>query len=182
MRKGVPVLTVTFCTLTATGLVLQLIYPQLPQLFERNAAEVLSGEWWRLVTALFFQDGGLVGGVANIAALVFVGGWAEQILAPLEWVGVYWIGALGAGLVGLAWQPIGAGNSIAICSLAGALVVGWPAAERNRWLLVGWRVFAAVGAAILLARRDIHGFAFVAGVVVYVIFRSGFRRPQSPGG
>ncbi len=167
--KRWPALTLAFGGLTAMGLVAQLVFPSLVHLFQRDAAEIVGGgQWWRLVTSLFFQDGGVLGGLSNIAALMLVGGLAEQVFAPMEWVVIYWAGALAAGIVGLWWQPVGAGNSIAICSLGGAVAAGWPSEWRLRMGSV-WRGIAAVVGGVLLARRDIHGVGFVFGVVWWVV-------------
>jgi hypothetical protein len=132
----------------------------------------------------------------------------------------------GAGLVGelagYAWQPRGAGNSVAICGLAGALTVAlavearvprfapvvlayWAAALLGaRWgpgpLLVGVAagvavqaaagrglpvgrpvaVAAAIVALVLLAARDLHGAAMVAGIAIAAaIGRQGGRSAPS---
>jgi hypothetical protein len=48
-------------TLISAGLVLQLVFPQLLTQSMRNTTHFLKGEWWRIITALFFQDGGWAG-------------------------------------------------------------------------------------------------------------------------
>jgi hypothetical protein len=67
----------------------------------------------------------------------------------------YLAGGLTGQLFGLAWQPVGGGNSVAICGLAGALafrtVPLWTPA------VVAWWCGALAG--------TISGVAFVVGVV-----------------
>lgn len=63
----------------------QLIHPALLTLLERDAARIRQGEWWRLATALLVQDGGLAGGISNIAALLLIGSQAEQLLQRRVW-------------------------------------------------------------------------------------------------
>ena len=41
----------------------------------------LSGEWWRSLTALFVQDGGLPGILSNLAFLLVIGTIAEQVFS-----------------------------------------------------------------------------------------------------
>jgi membrane associated rhomboid family serine protease len=89
---------------------------------ERTHAE-LHGQPWRILTSLFVQDGGLVGTVSNLAFLPLLGAAAEQVVSCLRWLLVYFgVGAAGE-LVGYFWQPVGGGNSVAVCGLAGLLAV-----------------------------------------------------------
>src|SRR6185503_6165874 len=41
--------------------VLQFLVPGVLSLFERNYGLFISGDWWRLITPLFVQDGGISG-------------------------------------------------------------------------------------------------------------------------
>ncbi len=117
-----PLLTTVVFAVTALSNALQFAVHGTLDHLERAPAG-LHGEWWRTVTALFFQDGGVVGTVFNLAFLVMIGVVAEQVITRPQWL----IGYFGAGLcgelAGYAWQPYGAGNSVAICGLAGAIAV-----------------------------------------------------------
>ena len=79
-------------------------------------------------------------------------------------------------IIGLAWQPIGAGNSVANFSLAASIAALCLAFHGSR----GIRVMAilALGAGmILLLIKDIHGAAMLLGVLValILIWRDGHR-------
>jgi membrane associated rhomboid family serine protease len=120
----------------------------------------LSGEWWRSFTALFVQDGGLPGTLSNLAFLLVIGTIAEQVLSRPRWLLLYFIPGLAAELAGYAWQPVGAGNSGAVCGLAGGLIVamlagrprpgphaagiGGAPSPRGRALLAPWPAPVAV--------------------------------------
>ena len=78
-------------------------------------------EVWRLATALLVQEGGLVGAVSNLAFLLALGSVVEEAAAPWAWLAGYLGAGLAGEIAGLAWQPTGAGNSVAICGLAGLL-------------------------------------------------------------
>lgn len=150
----------------------QLIHPALLTLLERDAARIRQGEWWRLATALLVQDGGLAGGISNIAALLLIGSQAEQLLRRRVWLTVFLLGAFTAEIVALTWQPVGAGNSVAVCALAGALAV-LPSTSKPLTFLLRAIVLAAT--LFLLWRHDIHGVAILAGSVFAVsasIFRT----------
>jgi rhomboid protease GluP len=94
------------------------------------------------VTSLLVQDGGVPGAVWNIAGLVVLGVLAEQACRRGAWLAAY----LGAGLVGelvgwAGWQPVGAGNSVAVCGLAALLAV---TTARDTGLPAGFAVAAAI--------------------------------------
>src|SRR5215211_6263561 len=48
--------------------ILQIFFPTLLFALQRDTARFLGGEWWRLVTALFVQDGGIGGTVFNLVS------------------------------------------------------------------------------------------------------------------
>jgi rhomboid protease GluP len=167
-RRTTPTLTLMACALLTMCLIAQLRFPQLLILLERNTAKIVDGEWWRLITALFFQDGWIIGGLTNIVALFFVGDLVEQIRSRRDWLLISIVGALVAECVALRWQPIGAGNSIATCSLAGSLISFRPPSQmppRSKIL----RIFASTSCLVLVATGDVHGVAGMAGILLGVL-------------
>ncbi|MDN3356713.1 rhomboid family intramembrane serine protease [Actinomadura sp. DC4] len=97
---------------------------------ERSPAG-LHGDWWRTVTALSGQDGGVAGTVSNLAFLVVIGAIAEQLTSRPRWLLCYFGTGLVGEFAGYGWQPYGAGNSVAICGLAGVVAVAlWSDAKR----------------------------------------------------
>lgn len=136
-----PVVTAVVFAVTTTTSIAQFYVPGMLEAWQR-APQGLHGEVWRTFTALLVQDGGVVGTLSNLAFLLILGVLAEQVVGRWQWLACY----LGAGLVGeiagYAWQPHGAGNSVAVCGLAGALAVAlWtkdPRAPRVTSLLVVW--------------------------------------------
>ncbi|WP_193312856.1 rhomboid family intramembrane serine protease [Georgenia subflava] len=126
-------LTLTVLIVTAVPSLLQIPFPAVLTALQRSPA-VRDGEVWRLLTSLVVQDGGWLGTVSNLLFLLVVGATAERVLPRRLWLASYVVGGLTGQLVGLAWQPVGAGNSVAVCGLAGtlavALVVG---VEAPRW-------------------------------------------------
>lgn len=118
-----PWVTLVVFVITAAVTTLQLtVAPGLPRDLERTPAG-MHGDWWRTITSLFVQDGGVQGAVSNLFFLVVLGVIAERVVPRGRWLVAY----IGAGLVGefagYAWQPIGGGNSVANCGLAGLVAV-----------------------------------------------------------
>jgi rhomboid protease GluP len=120
--KSLPWLTITVAVVTAGGLLVQEMVPGTLAALERTPAAT-DGEPWRWATSLVVQDGWLLGGAFNIAALALAGIAVERVVGRRVWLLAY----VGGGLVGQAfghyWQPVGGGNSVAVCGLVGLLVV-----------------------------------------------------------
>jgi membrane associated rhomboid family serine protease len=81
------------------------------------------GDWWRSLTALVVQDGGVAGTVFNLIGLLAVGTVAEQSLERRHWLAQYFAVGLASEFVGYAWQPVGGGNSVAVCGLSGGVAL-----------------------------------------------------------
>jgi membrane associated rhomboid family serine protease len=152
-------LTLTVFVLTALPSLLQVFFPAVLTSLQRTPA-VRDGEVWRLLTSLTVQDGGWFGTISNLLFLLVIGATAERVLPRWLWLACYLAGGVTGELVGLAWQPVGAGNSVAVCGLAGALaVVLIRAVASPRWTpaVVAWWC-GALGAMI-------SPMAFIAGMV-----------------
>lgn len=157
--------TLIVAGLISAGLILQFILPQLPAWFMRNTQLIVKGEWWRIITALFFQDGGLAGGISNIVGLLFMGTVAEQFWSRKKWLIIFFAGGILSELVGLSWQPYGAGNSVANLSLAAGVAVACLYSHSS--IKVRILAILSLGAAMpLLLIKNIHGAALVIGCII----------------
>lgn len=177
-----PVLTLLAVIVIGTVSTVQLtLVPGLLGRLGRNADAIRAGQVWRLLTAVTVQDGGVVGTASNLVTLALIGGLAELLLGRGWWVLAFAAPTLAGELAGLAWQPIGAGNSVAVAGLCGAVAVvvargqaGIPIAARVpaaiSLLLFGW---------LAAGSHDVHGAAGVAGAVVGLAFlATGHHLPQ----
>lgn len=173
--KKIPWSTLIIAVALITSLVLQIIFSRLLTMCMRNTGLVLKGKWWRILTALFFQDGGLTVGIANIVGLLFIGTVAEQFWTRRKWLIMFFVGGVLSELVALMWQPTGAGNSIAnFCLAAGVTVI---CMNDHPSITVRITAILSLGVGILLfAIKDIHGAALMIGLIVAVTLMS------SPGG
>jgi membrane associated rhomboid family serine protease len=172
---SLPWMTSAVVVVGSAILALQLRYPILLVQLARQPALIVYGQVWRAATALFVQDGGFAGGLFNTVLLLVIGPIAESRLGPKRWAIAYFGGGIVTEFLALAWQPYGAGNSIACFALAGALVITSVAQRRSGLLLVAALV-GSVGALALLVMHDIHGIGFLAGSAIGVGFAQRDRR------
>lgn len=166
----VPLATLALALAVAVPAALQLVIPSLLLNFARDRTAILAGEWWRLVTALFFQDGGVPGTIFNLVTLLLVGSVAERVWGSRRMLLIYLAGGLISQLPALAWQPTGAGNSVANFSLAGSIALVC-LLDARRPLPRICAALACTAAAGLLLLQDIHGAAFLLGLVLAVLLR-----------
>ncbi|WP_460720284.1 rhomboid family intramembrane serine protease [Nocardia heshunensis] len=135
-----PGLTVGVFVVTAAAYLLQRLVPDVLAHLERTPSG-LHGDWWRSGTALFVQDGGFGGALLNLVFLLVLGTAAEQVLRRWRWLVQYFGVGLVVEFIAYAWQPVGGGNSIADCGLAGGLAVSlW----RRRERLPDWTPMAVI--------------------------------------
>ena len=111
--------------------------------------------------------------------LIVVGTVAEQTLSKVAWLGIYLVGGLLSEVVALAWQPRGAGNSVAYMSLAGALL-GISIYRHATFLS---RILAGLGlgaGALLCLMTDIHGAAVMIGLALSMLAHVRSVRVRAP--
>ncbi|MEV4578061.1 rhomboid family intramembrane serine protease [Nonomuraea jabiensis] len=118
-----PYTTAVVFVITAVPSLLQLAISGLEPALMRNPAAIAEGEWWRLGTALVVQDGGVLGTLFNLVCLAVLGYFAERAFGPARWLALYAAGAVAGEAAGYLLNDPGAGNSIAVCGLAGGLAV-----------------------------------------------------------
>jgi rhomboid protease GluP len=80
---------------------------------ERTPYALARHEWWRLITPLFVHSGGWRQMVFNFPAIFVLGSIVERIFTRREWLVLYFTAGVVGEIVGYAWQPHGAGASVA---------------------------------------------------------------------
>jgi membrane associated rhomboid family serine protease len=104
-----------------------LVSPQLEHLLDWGASFgplILSGEWWRLFSAMFVHIG-ILHLALNMQCLWRLGNLAERLFGNWPFLVLYVLSGLGGGVASVWWHPdiVSAGASGAIFGLAGGLVV-----------------------------------------------------------
>ncbi|WP_093575936.1 rhomboid family intramembrane serine protease [Amycolatopsis rubida] len=179
-----PVLTGAVFVVTAVVLVAQLADPSLFDRFKRDATAIDAGEWWRLLTGMFFQDGKLFGGVFNLVALAVVGTFAEWCLGRVSWFVLYFGCGLFGQFLSYVWlSPVGAGNSMCVAGLLGALaVVVWRMrdAEPPQGLFLAAMLIMPLAVLDTVA-HDNHGMPALLGVALGLLI-TGFGKGRAAAG
>jgi rhomboid protease GluP len=163
--RRTPVLTIGVAVCTATVSVVGLGAHDVLHHLQRRPGELRDGELWRLATSLLVHDSWFAL-VANLVLLLIVGVVAEQRIGRVEWASLYVVGGVVGELVGLAWQPHGAGNSVACFGVAGALVV---LALRASDDIPAWSLGYATVVLALLFAADLGGAVGTALSVVAIV-------------
>ena len=107
--------------------------------------------------------------VVNSIGLLVYGTLVERAIGRGWWIVGYVVAGLVGEVAGIFWQPVGGGNSVAICGLIGLFSV-WPDRAHGRSRRRHRRCLSAVvwgGLGLwLVTHSDIHGAALVAGFLV----------------
>jgi rhomboid protease GluP len=174
-RPPVVTATVLFITALVTGL--QYVDPKILPALDRCPAAYLEGEWQRWLTALLVHDEGWRQIVCNFIALALVGAWVERRFGQWRWMALYLAGGIAGQLAGAAWQPRGAGASVAIAGLLGALFV-WLLARGQRlpWRVRIWGVVGLLVAIVLTGFHDLHGPPILTSALLAALMLPNDRR------
>jgi membrane associated rhomboid family serine protease len=167
-----PVLTgVVFLVTLACGIA-QLVHPALYDAVVRDAARINDGQWYRLLTGMFFQDGWAFGLVSNLLWLAVFGTFAERVFGRWRWLVLYfgcgWFGQF----MSYVWlNPVGAGNSMCVAGLIGALAAVVMVASRRYGVVLPVRVRLMAFAVPVLAVvdtvvHDNHGLPCLLGMAL----------------
>lgn len=130
----------------------------------RDVDRLVAGEWWRIVSPLIGQDGGLAGLFFNVIVLLFAGAAVENFFGPWMLLGVYLVAGLLSEVAAYTiMQGQGyAGNSVACLGLAGLLLVSALLAPFPPRLA---GIIGVIAGALLLVFWDLHGVGFLIGVL-----------------
>jgi membrane associated rhomboid family serine protease len=179
LPRRFPVVALICGLLIGIPSLLQFALPLITAALERMPALTLHhGQWWRVVTAIAAQDGGLPGAIFNLVVLVAVITAGEWIWGRWRTVALFLGSSIILNLLAIAWGQSGGGSSFAsdglLMSMCGLALV----THRSVIATLCAAVAVAVGVA-LVAIDDAHGVAILLGAVLGVIF-AVVRRGRAP--
>jgi len=134
-----PIITTAAVGVAVVAAVVQYTVPAAVPALQRGSGPP---DWWRLVTPLFVQTLGWYQVVTNLVTLALVGAAAERHLSRRHWAALFVAGTAAGQVAAFAWHLPGGGCSIAICGLAGGMVVrlltGPPGSRWPTMIIVGY--------------------------------------------
>ncbi|MEV4149104.1 rhomboid family intramembrane serine protease [Amycolatopsis sp. NPDC049691] len=167
-----PYLTAAVFVVTLACGIAQLVHPPLYDAMHRDAARIDAGEWYRLVTGMFFQDGRAFGLTSNLVWLAVFGTLAERVFGRARWLVLYFGCGLFGQVMSYLWlNPVGAGNSMCVAGLIGGLAAVVMVASRRYAvaLPVQFRVIAFAAPVLAVVDtlfHDNHGLPLLLGLAL----------------
>ncbi len=168
-RLMFPGMTLVLAAVTAVVSVLGNLNPDILAALGRDRDALLAGQWWRLVTPLFVQDGGWAGTVFNLVALLIIGAFAESLYGRGVLVGVYFA----AGLISevAAYTVLqhqgSAGNSVADLGLTALCLMTYVVGSLPLPRVLG--VIGLLAGAALIVTANLHGVGFAVGAAAGLV-------------
>ena len=166
VKGGLRTYTLTIAVVSGTALITgaSLLYPGILLALQRSPAALGAGQVWRFITPLFVERGGWKEIAFNLVSLIAVGVLAERLWGKRRWVIFYLTGGVTGQACGLAWRPIGAGSSVAVCGLLGACAF-WALPRRTSWLAVLAGMLTIVMGVVLTVMHNLHGPPLLVGAL-----------------
>jgi hypothetical protein len=166
----VPWAAVALTTLVVAGLILQHTWSDALATLENDPGKA---GWWRPITAVFMQNGGVVGDLWNVVTIALVAALAEWFWGPMLTALLFAAGMF-SGLSGHSTDPRNfVGSSGATYFLGATFVGAMLLCVRDAKLRLLAVAIPAVGLISYLAQRNDHGLVtaegFAVGAVVWLV-------------
>ncbi|WP_329000211.1 rhomboid family intramembrane serine protease [Kribbella sp. NBC_00709] len=180
-----PLLTAAVFLVTLACGIAQLVHRPLYEYVVRDASRIDHGQWYRLLTGMFFQDGWASGLVSNLILLAVFGAVAERVFGRWRWLVLYFVCGWFGQLMSYLWlNPVGAGNSMCVAGLIGGLATviilapsryGVTPPLQFRIMAFAVPVLAVVDTIV----QDNHGLPCLLGMVLgFFLLPGDTRRPM----
>ena len=167
--RRAPALAVVAVLVIGIPSLLQFAVPAVGRVLERDPGRTWEhAEWWRPVTALLAQDGGLVAALFNLVVVAYVVLVAEQAWARGRTLLAFLGTSVVVNLIALAWGGHGGGSSFAVDGTMLALAVRTALTRPDAAIRVIAVVMTAIGAGLAIA-GDAHGLAMLVGAAIGIL-------------
>ncbi|TCC07750.1 rhomboid family intramembrane serine protease [Kribbella soli] len=167
-----PLLTGAVFLVTLACGIAQLVHRPLYEHVVRDASRIDHGQWYRLLTGMFFQDGWASGLISNLLLLAIFGTIAERVFGRWRWLVLYFVCGWFGQFMSYIWlNPVGAGNSMCVAGLIGGLATVILLAPRRYGVMppVPLRITALavpVLAVVDTILHDNHGLPCLLGMIL----------------
>ena len=177
LPRRFPVVALVAAIVIGLPSLLQYVWPVIATTLERNPGLTLHhGQWWRVLTALLAQDGGLAGAIFNLIVVAGVIALGEWIWGRWRTVVLFLVPSIVLNLLAIVlWNASGGGSSFAsdgllmsMCGLALVTLRGRETHDRIGRICAVIAVVIAVALAVFL--NDAHGVAMLLGAALGILF------------
>ena len=139
------------------------------------------GEWWRVLTSLLAQDGGLFAAIYSLAVVAVVITLSTWIQGPWLTLAIFVFSSIVLNLLALGWNAVGGGTSFASDGTMLSILAMGLVLARDRVVMI-CAVIAIAGGILLVVLADAHGIAILLGAVIGAVHGMLRRRAVASGG
>jgi hypothetical protein len=163
----VPVLAIVMVVVIGVPSIAQYLgLPAIGDALRREPSLTLHhGEWWRVLTSLLAQDGGLfaaIFGLVVVAVAITFSTWIQGTWLTLA---IFVFCSIVLNLLAIGWGAVGGGTSFASDgTMLSVLTLGLVMA-RNR-IVMAAATIAIAGGVVLVVLADAHGIAILLGAAI----------------
>lgn len=166
--RVLPWATVSIFLATTAFMFGQSASPAILDELRRMPGAIADGELWRLVTPMVVHAGGWPQYGVNMAGLLVFGSLLEVRSRPRRMVLIYFASGVVGQVVGMAWRPNGAGASVGVAGIIGALAAAFVLRSDGRGRFVFLSLYMLIVVASLAA-HDVHGLPALAGGILMAV-------------
>jgi membrane associated rhomboid family serine protease len=177
VNRRFPVVALISTLVIGIPSLLQFAFPPIAAALSRRPTLELQGQWWRVLTAIMAQDGGLVGAIFNLLVVAAVVTLGERAWGRWRTVVLFLGPSIVLNLLAVVWNAPGGGSSFASDGLLLSLCALGVLTIRRPLVLVCAGIAGAAGI-VLVAANDAHGVAMLLGAALGFAF--GFLRHPRP--
>lgn len=164
--RRVPVVAICLTVVVGVPSLLQFAIPALGEALRRDPARTLGdGEWWRVLTSLVAQDGGLVAAIFNLVVVAAVVSLSEWIQGAWRTLALFLAPSIILNLIALSWGSVGGGSSFASDGLMLSVLARAAITRPGLSTRIGALLAVAIAIA-LVALNDAHGLAMLVGALL----------------
>jgi hypothetical protein len=123
------------------------------------------GEWWRVVTAVLAQDGGLVAAIFGLVVVAIAVTFSSWLQGPWLTLAIFLFCSIVLNVLAVGWGAVGGGTSFASDGVMVSILVWALVALRERVVVIS-AIIAIAGGVLLVVLNDAHGVAILLGAAI----------------
>jgi membrane associated rhomboid family serine protease len=162
INRKFPIVALILTVLIGVPSLLQFAFPQITDALSRQPDLELQGQWWRVVTAIAAQDGGIQGAIFNLIVLAVVTTLGERAWGRWRMLVLFLAPSIALNLLAVVWNAPGGGSSFASDGLLLSMCALGILTTRS-WLFWFGSVVPVASAIVLVIANDAHGLAMLIG-------------------